>query len=52
MRHLPNAVLMLDQRLRRWPNIEPTLAECTVFEEGCPVNTHSRGQLFHYPRSN
>ena len=28
-----NAVLMLDQRLRRWPNIEPTLEECTVLEE-------------------
>ena len=23
---------MLDQRLRRWPNIKPTLAECTMFE--------------------
>ena len=24
---------MLNQRLRRWPNIEPTLAEYTMFEE-------------------
>ena len=32
-RHSLNTVLMLDQRLRRWPNIEPTLAECTMFEE-------------------
>ena len=33
-RHSPSAVLMLVQRLRRWPNIEPTLAECrpTMFE--------------------
>ena len=31
-RHSPNAVLMLAQRLRRWPNIEPTLEKCTMFE--------------------
>ena len=30
--HSPNAVLMLDQRLPRWPNIEPTLEKCTMFE--------------------
>ena len=23
---------MLSQRLRRWPNIEPTLNKCTMFE--------------------
>ena len=23
---------MLGQRLRRWPNIEPTLDKCTMFE--------------------
>ena len=32
-RHSLNTVLMLDQRLRRWTNIEPTLAECTMFDE-------------------
>ena len=26
-----NVGLMLDQRLRRWPNIEPTLGRCIVF---------------------
>ena len=31
-RHSPNAVSLLEQRLRRWPNIEQTLAECTKFE--------------------
>ena len=30
-RHSPNTVLMLGQRLRRWPNIEPTLEKCTMF---------------------
>ena len=40
-RHSPNTVLMLGQRLRRWPNIEPTLEKCTIFEEksSCPANT-------------
>ena len=27
-RHSPNALLMLRQRLRRWPNIETALSEC------------------------
>ena len=31
MRHSPNAVSMLDQRLRRWPNIKPPLSECAIF---------------------
>ena len=31
-RHSSNAVLMLSQRLRRWPNIEPALVKCTMFE--------------------
>ena len=31
-RNIDNAVLMLDQRLWRWSNIELTLAECTMFE--------------------
>ena len=40
-RHSPNAVLMLGQRLRRWPNIEPTLEKFTMFERksSCPANT-------------
>ena len=40
---------MLAQRLRRWPNIEPTLVEVYIC---CPVNTNSGGQLFRNPRSN
>ena len=36
-RHSPNAVLMLGQRLRRWPNIEPTLEKCTMFERNPPA---------------
>ena len=51
-RYLPNAVSMLDQRLRRWPNIEPTLGECIMFE-GKPSSQYRRGgQLFRDPRSN
>ena len=30
---LPQCCFKFDQRLRHWPNIEPTLAECTMFEE-------------------
>ena len=32
---------MLGKRLRRWPNIEPTLKKCTMFERNssCPANT-------------
>ena len=32
---------MLGQRLRRLPNIEPTLNKCTMFEKksSCPANT-------------
>ena len=31
---------MLGQRLRRWPNIDPTLVKCTMFERksSCPAN--------------
>ena len=36
-RHSPNAVLMLDQRLRRWPNIKPTLEKCTCLRESPPA---------------
>ena len=41
-RHSTNAVLKLDQSLRRWPNIEPTLEKCTMFERkpSCPANTN------------
>ena len=30
-RHWNNVGLMLGQRLRRWPNIKPTLFQCVVF---------------------
>ena len=30
MVHLPNVGLMLGQRLRRWPNIKPALAQYIV----------------------
>ena len=35
------AVLMLGQRLQRWPNFEPKLDTCTMFERksSCPANT-------------
>ena len=36
-RHSSNVGLMLDQRLRRWPNDKPTLDECLVFA-GCPMD--------------
>ena len=41
MRQGSNAVLMLGQRLQRWPNIEPTLDKCTMVERksSCPANT-------------
>ena len=32
-RHWTNVVLMLSHRLRRWPNINPTLVQCLVFAE-------------------
>ena len=38
-RHSPNAVLMLDQRQRRRPNIEPTLEESTLFEGKPPYHS-------------
>ena len=28
---------MLGQRLRRWPNIEPTLNKCTMLRESPPA---------------
>ena len=33
MRHLPNAGLMLDHRLRRWPNIKPALCNLYQYRE-------------------
>ena len=38
----PIAVLKLDQSLRRWPNIEPTLDECKMLE-GKPSFQYMRG---------
>ena len=43
---------MLDQRLRRWPNVEPTLAECTMFKKKLSCQYTSLGQLFRNPLSN
>ena len=37
MRHSPNAVLMSGQRLRRWPDIKPTLEKCTIFVGKSPA---------------
>ena len=47
-RHSPNAVLMLGQRLRRWPNFEPTLEKCTMFERksSCPANTKHLHKMY------
>ena len=42
---------MLDQRLRRWPNVEPTLAECTMFKKKLSCQYTLLGQ-FRNPRSN
>ena len=33
---------MPGQRLRRWPNIEPTLNKCTMFEKSPPAPTNTR----------
>ena len=50
-RHLPDAVLMLGQRLRRWPNIEPTMGKCTMFEgkSSCPANTKHLYNIYTTP---
>ena len=50
-RHSPNAVLMLGQRLRRWPNIEPILEKCTMFERKF-MWVQAWGQPFSSTRSN
>ena len=51
-RHSPNAVLMLDQRLRRWPNINRhwVRVQCLLGEPSCQYMRG--GQLFRAPRSN
>ena len=37
-RRSPNVVLMLGQRLRRWPNMKPTFGKClTPANVGCRV---------------
>ena len=49
-RHWPNAVLVLDQRLRRCPNIKTTLGECAVFTDNAPpVNTCVGVSCFELP---
>ena len=42
-RHSPNTVLMLDHRLRRWPNIKQALGECTLFAEKALMSAHAWG---------
>ena len=39
--HSPNAVLMLNQRLRRWPNIYPALGECAMFAGKALLSIHA-----------
>ena len=42
---------MLGQRLRRWPNIEPTLDKCTMFERksSCPANARHLYDIYAMP---
>ena len=40
---------MLDERLRRWPNVEPTLAECTMFKKKLSCQYTLLGQLLRNP---
>ena len=44
--HRPYAVLMLDQRLRRWPNSKPASDECAVFVGKALFVNMSGDQLF------
>ena len=44
MRPSPNAGLMLAQRLRRWPSINPVLGERLVFVELPTVHHYKRCQ--------
>ena len=43
---------MLGQRRRRWPNIEPTLNECTMFERKSPMAIQAWGQAVSKSRNN
>ena len=43
-RHWAIVGSMLVQRLRRWPNIEPTIAQCLLFAGQLPVLLSSRDQ--------
>ena len=47
MRHSHSAVLMLDQRLRRWTNMKPTLGECTMFAGKALQSIHAWGRAPH-----
>ena len=42
---------MLGYRLRRWPNIEPTMNKCTMFERksSCPANTRHLYNIYTTP---
>ena len=42
--HRANVGLMLGHRLRRWPNIKPTLAQCIVF---AGINYRDRSTSHH-----
>ena len=45
-RHSPIAGSMLGQRLRRWPNIEQTMAQCLVIAAYKEDERHWRGVVF------
>ena len=45
--HSPNAVSMLTHSLRRWPDIETALGDCTVFSDCC-IRVTMRVKLFHH----
>ena len=48
-RHLLNAVLMLDQRLRCWPNIKITLVEWIMFAGKAILSIHVGVSCFELP---
>ena len=50
-RHCPNGVLMICQRLRRWPNINPIFGECAVFAGKTLTLNMRGGQLFLAPNT-
>ena len=54
MRNWPNAVLMLDQRLRRWPTLNQHLVECAVLAgKALTVNMlEAVSSLFPVPHGN